>query len=167
MKQCCNLHKEGKYKKWPCSDGYNAKERSERFQNEKKKCIDCPELCSRSVDRCKKCAAKILGESKVGKKLPEWWRKRISDGQRMEKHWAWKGDQASYSAIHKWLYRNKVKDEKCLFCEETKNLQWANKSGLYKRTDDDWITLCVRCHKEYDNDTEKRFEWTGKTMVTK
>lgn len=70
-----------------------------------------------------------------------------------EKHPAWKGDMASYDAIHMWVRRNKGNANICEFCGITrleKMVHWANKNHLYKRILDDYISLCVKCHWEYD-----------------
>lgn len=63
----------------------------------------------------------------------------------------WKGDNASYTAIHK-LARKMYKGTKCQFCNaDNRKLHIANKSGKYRRLDaDDWLTLCVPCHKSFD-----------------
>jgi hypothetical protein len=29
-------------------------------------------------------------------------------------------------------------------------MQWANKSGKYLRKQDDWLSLCKKCHCRYD-----------------
>ncbi len=63
----------------------------------------------------------------------------------------WKGQNASCITIHR-LARKMYKLDKCEFCGK-KNcmLHIANKSGKYKRLDsNDWLTLCVSCHKIYD-----------------
>jgi hypothetical protein len=66
----------------------------------------------------------------------------------------WKGDDAKYSAIHKWVYKILGKPDTCEHCGVTQlsgwKIQWANKSGLYLRIASDWLRLCVKCHREYD-----------------
>ncbi len=63
-----------------------------------------------------------------------------------------KGDEASYSAIHQWVVRHKQRPKQCEYCGEEKNypLHWANIDHLYKRNLDDYVALCARCHKRYD-----------------
>lgn len=65
----------------------------------------------------------------------------------------WKGDKASYYAVHAWVARHRGRPQKCEHCgtTEKKKYQWANKSHEYKRDLNDWIRLCVPCHKKYDN----------------
>lgn len=78
-----------------------------------------------------------------------------SYGQRLnEKASAWKGDDVSYSGIHKWVYDKfgtPTKCEKCGIEGGGKNMNWANVSGEYKRDRSDWVRLCPRCHRLYDN----------------
>ena len=69
----------------------------------------------------------------------------------------WKGDYASYSALHKWIILWKGKLEKCEYCgklankiNNRSNLDWANIDHTYKRNLDDYISLCKSCHKKYD-----------------
>jgi hypothetical protein len=79
-----------------------------------------------------------------GKKRPQW------SGTN---HHAWKGDFATYSSLHNWVYRhlgNKKHCENCGISDEYKTYHWANKSGDYKRQEDDWLRLCVPCHSSYD-----------------
>lgn len=67
-----------------------------------------------------------------------------------EKHPNWKGDDASYSAVHHWVKRKLGKPKECILCNSKENVQWANKSHKYKRQLNDWIPLCYHCHREYD-----------------
>lgn len=68
-------------------------------------------------------------------------------------HYLYKGDQAGYVSLHGWVKRHKVDPKKCEHCGATEiKLQWSNKSHLYKRDLDDWIRLCIPCHKKHDLD---------------
>ena len=66
----------------------------------------------------------------------------------------WKGDDVGYIGIHEWLY---VNYGKASFCENpncpgtSKNYDWSNVSGLYKRDKSDWQQLCHSCHRLFDN----------------
>lgn|SRR3990167_7994514 len=66
----------------------------------------------------------------------------------------WKGDKVSYTGLHKWVYRHRGKALKCEFCGKEKttprSINWANKSHKYLRDLNDWISLCVSCHRKYD-----------------
>jgi hypothetical protein len=64
----------------------------------------------------------------------------------------WKGENASYSAIHKWLRVNYGKATVCVMCGKAEGrLHWANKDHSYRRTIDDYMPLCPPCHKEHDS----------------
>jgi len=69
-----------------------------------------------------------------------------------ENHPAWKGDDVGYCAKHDWVEKYLGKPTVCWSCgdEEQERYEWANKSGWYKRDLDDWIRLCVSCHRRYD-----------------
>jgi NUMOD3 motif-containing protein len=63
----------------------------------------------------------------------------------------WRGDEASYSSLHKWVRKWKGKPTQCEHCGATDcALQWANVSGDYRRHLDDFISLCVPCHTRFD-----------------
>lgn len=64
----------------------------------------------------------------------------------------YEGDDISYGALHDWVHSVKTKTG---ICEQCKSMpvgrtEWANKSHQYKRDIDDWMELCVRCHRIYD-----------------
>jgi len=65
-------------------------------------------------------------------------------------HYAWKGDQVGYYALHAWVIRHKGKAKICFQCKSVKKIEWANKSHQYKRDLYDWIELCYLCHRKYD-----------------
>jgi len=66
-------------------------------------------------------------------------------------NYAWKGDKASYFAIHAKIQRQKGKAKKCEHCGTEKGkIEWANKDHEYSRNPEDYISLCVRCHRKYD-----------------
>ena len=70
-----------------------------------------------------------------------------------------KGDKiilhsSTYVAIHQWVVREKGNPNKCEHCgtEEAKRFDWANIDHKYKRDLDDYIRLCVKCHRKYDKE---------------
>jgi hypothetical protein len=87
----------------------------------------------------------------------------------------WKGQEASYIAIHKWVYNNLGEPKVCEFCKKefssNHKIHWANKSGKYKRELSDWLRLCVCCHNKYDLEKRKTFKINcltcGKEIETK
>ena len=85
--------------------------------------------------------------------------------QKGESHHLWKGDNASYSAIHYWVYRQLGKAKKCVDCGTTKKCAWANISGKYKRLTNDYKALCYSCHSAFD-DILKKSWMTRKGVVT-
>ena len=65
----------------------------------------------------------------------------------------WKGNQVKYMGLHNWIRRKLGKPSYCEHCgnsEPTAMYHWANKTGRYLRDINDWLRLCVRCHKLYD-----------------
>lgn len=67
-------------------------------------------------------------------------------------------NNVGYSGLHKWVYRHlgafPSQCDQCGAVGEKKNDRWtvqfANKSGLYKREKNDWLRLCVKCHRKHD-----------------
>ena len=74
--------------------------------------------------------------------------KRI-EKYRGEKHWAWKGDEVGYDALHDWVNKQLGKAEYCSIDRnhEAPLYYWANKSGQYLRDLNDWWSLCPSCNK--------------------
>lgn len=63
----------------------------------------------------------------------------------------WKGNNAGYGAIHRWLRKNLPKPNKCINCKKfTSYLDLANISQQYKRDFEDWEYLCRKCHQIKD-----------------
>jgi len=58
--------------------------------------------------------------------------------------------ELSYSGLHAWIKRQLGKANKCFICEDTKTVDWANKSHQYKKDINDWIALCRKHHIQYD-----------------
>ena len=79
-----------------------------------------------------------------------------------EKHPGWKGENAKYIAKHNWIANNFGKPDTCEKCKKSgfsgHRIHWANKSGKYFRNFDDWIRLCVSCHRKYDGMDEWGFQ---------
>ena len=84
----------------------------------------------------------IYTTSKKGKKFPQF---------SSENHWNWKGDKVGNKAIHDWVVSHKGKaiEYQCKHCNKQAK-HWANKDHLYKRNLDDFMALCVSCHRKYD-----------------
>lgn len=74
------------------------------------------------------------------------------DRRKGDNHWNWKGNNANYIALHKWLRKNKPKPEKCERCGiYTSELDCSNISGKLTRTLDDYEYICKSCHSKKDN----------------
>lgn len=65
-------------------------------------------------------------------------------------HPVWKGEFASYSAIHHWVKRWKGRPNKCENCGFIGKCTWANLDHSYKRILEDYISLCRKCHYAFD-----------------
>lgn len=74
--------------------------------------------------------------------------------QANENNGMWKGDKASYVAIHMWVRRHKGLPTVCATCNKTSDvprvIQWANVDHKYTRNLDEWVSLCASCHKKHD-----------------
>lgn len=75
------------------------------------------------------------------------------------KHFAWKADKASYSAIHHWMISNHKKSGVCEDCGNKYNksgqTDWANLGKMDRLDRSDWKELCCSCHRNMDNRARK------------
>jgi hypothetical protein len=71
-----------------------------------------------------------------------------------ENHACWKGDKIGKRPIHKWVKYWKGSPNHCEMCGriEKRMYHWANVDHSYKRILDDYISMCVPCHKKYDKE---------------
>lgn len=62
-----------------------------------------------------------------------------------------------YKRVHKWLIRNYKKSRKCAFCHKTSGkFEWALLKGCsYEKKIENFIELCISCHRQYDGIIEK------------
>ena len=75
------------------------------------------------------------------------------------KNHMWKGSKVGYHSLHDWVIRNLGIPKECSDCGAgttfdtigRRKIHWANKSHKYKRLLNDWISLCIKCHRKYDN----------------
>jgi D-sedoheptulose 7-phosphate isomerase len=65
----------------------------------------------------------------------------------------WETNVREYQQIHAWVKRTLGQPNFCEICksEKEKVYHWANKSRKYQRDISDWVRLCHKCHKKYDN----------------
>jgi hypothetical protein len=60
-----------------------------------------------------------------------------------------KGTPTQYKLLHFWL-KGKLPKIECEQCHATDKLQYANRTGFYKKDVSDYIVLCALCHCRYD-----------------
>lgn len=88
------------------------------------------------------------------KPVSEEFRAKMSKIQQEEKGSNWKGDNVGYTATHDWVRKWKGKPTMCEGCGKDglkkSQIHWANIDYQYRRILDDYIGLCVSCHKKYD-----------------
>lgn len=105
------------------------------------------------------CSSKCYGQSMVGipvmrvypKNWGKWNKGRKFPERSGENNVGWKGEDAKYAAIHMWIRRVKGKPVICEHCGAKKRkFHWANIDHKYSRNKDDYISLCVPCHRKYD-----------------
>jgi hypothetical protein len=80
----------------------------------------------------------------------KYWLGKKRDDMRNERHWAWKGEKATYGSLHSWVRRILGKIKECVYCGNEKRIEWASISHHASRNLEDYIPLCVPCHREYD-----------------
>ena len=86
----------------------------------------------------------------------------MSIKRRGARHWMWREDAATYSAFHKWLVNNFGCANCCenKFCNSgVQKFEYAllkNKTHAHLR--ENYITLCVPCHRSYDTHGRIRFK---------
>ena len=97
-----------------------------------------------------------------GKKLSSEHKEKIRNAQKKgNRHHKWKGQSASYFALHQWLakyygkaYQCENRDKKIRMfpCSEKTNIfEWSKKkSRRYSRKKEDYMQLCRSCHRIYD-----------------
>lgn len=112
------------------------------------KCVDCGQKKNSNRPRCFSCAQKERFTRL------DIWNKGKQTGQIP---WNYKGEMVGYRGLHRWITLKKGKANHCENCDSNKKrmYHWANISGLYKRELEDWIQLCVPCHKRLDKTKER------------
>lgn len=92
-------------------------------------------------------------------------RKRLSmlGKNKGSKHGLWKGNAAGYSAVHRWVRRNKPKPDYCEICHKRADVDLANITGVYKRDFNNWMYQCHECHMQWHYDNTR---WQRRDMIT-
>ena len=88
-------------------------------------------------------------------------RAAIKRDQAGPKNHMWKGDNATYQALHLRVGTVRGKPSRCSACEKTEGrFEWANMTGRYEDPFD-YVRLCARCHRLID---AFRRQETGTTL---
>ncbi len=89
----------------------------------------------------------------------ESWRRNVQKAAKRRigadetEHWKWSGDSVGYYGVHDWITKHfgqPIGCEKCGLIDPNRKYHWANISHTYKRRRDDFMRLCVSCHRKYD-----------------
>lgn len=120
-----------------------------------KLCEICKKEFSYPIYLKRKCCSK-----ECGYKIKRIFKKETLDNRRKSflgtNNPNWKGENASYSAIHHWIKSHKPKSKFCEYCKKTNcRIEAANISGEYKRDINDYKWLCVYCHRLQDGNMPK------------
>lgn len=66
----------------------------------------------------------------------------------------WKGNNVGYKCLHDWVRKWKKTLDICEVCGNDKlkhrQYHWANIDHKYRRVLEDYIRMCVKCHRKYD-----------------
>jgi hypothetical protein len=140
------------------------------FYRNRRRIVFCSRICTLKFNNCFFKKGHKGYKAWLGKRLSNEHRQKISDSHkiigmgppaeyraRAEKHPCWTGDDVTYNALHKWVRKYRGKSKICADCGkkgEFKNgkwtIQWANLSKKYKRDLEDFVGLCIFCHRKYD-----------------
>jgi len=138
------------------------KKLSDRQFNKRQSCCrKCSDALRRKGEyvKCKTCNKKFYRQRSV--RVGIYCSKKCSLKNVLnEKANGWKGNNVGYFGLHCWVRKRLGKPKKCKYCGKKEKLQWANISKKYKRKLDDWIPLCVVCHRRFDKITKLSIEET-------
>jgi len=77
-------------------------------------------------------------------------REKIRQTKLGSRNAAWKGERAGYAAVHNWMHRHFTKTGTCGLCKRERRTEWANLFGEYRHVREDFLEMCVPCHRRYD-----------------
>lgn len=101
---------------------------------------------------------KIIRRLMINHNMPR--RPKIKRDQSGARNSTWRGDDASYNALHSRVARKRGRPKCCEQCGTTEatGYEWANLTGRYADPDD-YARMCIPCHRQFDGD---RRALTGK-----
>ena len=79
-------------------------------------------------------------------------RRKIKRDQRGPRNSSWRGDNATYKALHYRVYSERGNPRECSRCghsDPESRYEWANLTGNYSDVND-YERMCVSCHRRYD-----------------
>lgn len=84
--------------------------------------------------------------------------------QSKEKNSSWKGDDATYSALHYRVEKERGKPSVCQACGtmDANIYEWANLTGRYQDTSD-YMRMCRSCHRKYDKNRKNSSNHVSRT----
>lgn len=106
---------------------------------------------------------KAVSMTNKGRKLPKWWRKKISQSMRKrtgKMQFKKKLGNTAYLKLHRMMRRLYGAPQLCDKCGRTKPplgkgktydyFHWASKAGKYSEDRNDWSRLCAICHRQLE-----------------
>ena len=129
------------------------KDWNERHKYCSRECSNKSRIGSKSWNKGKKMSAESIEKNRKSHIGQVAWNKGLKIEQtKGEGNGMWKGENASYFAIHSWVYRTKGKPEKCIDCGKTTGrIEWSNIDHQYRRKIEDYQARCKKCHERYDD----------------
>jgi hypothetical protein len=127
---------------------------------------ECWNIRGRVVNKCLECGAEVITYKSINKKTCSI---ECLKKQRQKPRKNQIKENASYSAIHKYLTVTYGKPEQCKECGLKPNnkadIHWANMTGEYTREKKDYKPLCRWCHLKHDgNDIKSNGGRWGKVV---
>lgn len=131
-----------------CGKSFNAFASKAKFGRAKhcsRKCAGVSRRAKRPL--CKGCGNKV----KLSKNEYCSWQCRAKHF-RGENHYRWIKGDVNYKTLHSQIGVLHGRISKCEMCgtENAKKYDWASKGHTYTRNIEDWVRVCVSCHRRLD-----------------